>query len=141
MNKLCFLILLVLPHFIYSQQYEIQENDSIDVIDYGEYMGGGIKRLLKKHQQIHFRHQGIQGFCVQIYSGNSKEEAEKIKYQCIKKFPNITSVEYVRVSPNWKVRAGKCRTKLEAKKLQNKIKKKYPGAYITEIIVPIGEFD
>ncbi len=59
----------------------------------------------------------------------------------MKTFDNIASIEYVRISPNWKVRVGKYRTKLEAKKLQSIIKEVYPGSYIRDIIVPFGEFD
>ena len=59
----------------------------------------------------------------------------------MKNFNDIASIEYIRISPNWKVRVGKYRTKLEAKKLQSIIQEKYPGAYITERIVPFGEFD
>ena len=59
----------------------------------------------------------------------------------MKKFPQIKSVSYERVSPNWKVKVGKFRTKLEAEKLKNFIISEYPNCFITEIIVPIGEFD
>ena len=140
MNKLYILILLIIPNFIYSQQYEVQETDSIDIINYEEYMGKRIERLLKKNQQIYFDKGGIEGSCVQIYSGDNREERDKIKYQCKEKFPEL-NVWWIRISPNWKVRVGKCRTELEAKKLQSIIKEVYPGSYIRDIIVPFGEFD
>jgi len=141
MNKLYLLILFVVPHYIYSQQSSNQESDSVKIINHEIHMQEGIKQLLRKNQQIHYEKGGIEGFCVQIYSGDSREECQKIKSQVMKRFPEITSVHYERVSPNWKVRVGKCRTKLEAKKLQSIIRKVYPGSYITEIHVPIGEFD
>ena len=78
---------------------------------------------------------------MQIYSRDSREECQKIKYQFMRIFPEITTIHYERVSPNWKVRVGKYRTRLEAKKLQSIIRKVYPGSYITEINIPIGEFD
>jgi hypothetical protein len=59
----------------------------------------------------------------------------------MKKFPEITSVTYERINPNWKVRAGKFRTKLEAEKLKSIISEEFPGCYISKIIVTIGEFD
>ena len=141
MNKLYLLILFVVPNYIYSQQSANQESDSVKIINHEIHMKEGIKQLLQKNQQIHYKKGGIGGFCIQIYSGNSKEECQKIKSQVMMRFPEITSVHYERVSPNWKVRVGKCRTKLEAKKLQSIIRKVYPGSYITEIHVPIGEFD
>ena len=136
MNKLYLLILFVVPHYIYSQQSLNQESDSLKI-----NMQEGIEQLLQKNQQIYYEKGGIEGFCVQIYSGDSREECQKIKYQFMKRFPKITTVHYERVNPNWKVRVGKFRTKLEAKKLQSIIRKIYPGSYIIEIIVPVGEFD
>ena len=141
MNKLYLLLLFVMPHYIYSQQSLNQESDSIKTPMQEINMQEGIEQLLSKNQQIHYKKGGIGGFCIQIYSGNSKEECQKIKSQVMMRFPEITSVHYERVSPNWKVRIGKYRTKLEAKKLQSIIRKVYLSSYITEINVPIGEFD
>jgi len=141
MNKLYLLILFVVPHYIYSQQSSNQESDSVKTFIQEINMQEGIEQLLSKNQQIHYKKGGIEGFCIHLYSGNSREECQKIKSQVMMRFPEITSVHYERVSPNWKVRIGKCRTKLEAKKLQSIIKEMYPSAYITEKIVPFGRFD
>ena len=141
MNKLYLLLLFVMPHYIYSQQSLNQESDSIKTPMQEINMQEGIEQLLQKNKQIYYEKGGIEGFCVQIYSGDSREECQKIKYQFMKIFPEITTIFYERVSPNWKVRVGKCRTRLEAKKLQSIIRKVYSGSYITEINIPIGEFD
>ena len=142
MNKLFLLILLVIPNFIYSQQSENQESDSVKIINHEIHMQKGIEQLLRKNQQIHFDKGGIKGFCVQIYSGDSYDKSKEVEDDFRKYFPEITSVRIKRVPPNWKVRVGKCRTKLEAKELQNKIKKMCPDASNPrEIIIPFGEFD
>ena len=130
-----------MPHYIYSQQSLNQESDSIKTPMQEINMQEGIEQLLQKNKQIYYEKGGIEGFCVQIYSGDSREECQKIKYQFMKIFPEITTIHYERVSPNWKVRVGKYRTRLEAKKLQSIIRKVYSGSYITEINIPIGEFD
>ena len=141
MNKLYLLIVFVIPNYIYSQQSGNQESNSFKITNNEIYMQKGIEQLLRKNQQIHYEKGGIEGFCVQIYSGDSRGESQTIKYQFMKRFPEITSVYYERISPNWKVRVGKCRTRLEAKKLQSIIREFYPGSYIIKIIVPFGEFD
>ena len=141
MNKLYLLIVFVIPNYIYSQESIKQEADSIDKINYGEYMDKETERLLQKNKDIHYKKGGIEGFCVQIYSGDSRGESQRIKSQFMKIFPEIESVFYERVSPNWKVRVGKFRTRLEVKKLHSIIKEIYPSAYITEKIVPFGRFD
>ena len=141
MNKLYLLIVFVIPNYIYSRESIKQEADSIDKINYGEYMDKETERLLQKNKDIHYKKGGIEGFCVQIYSGDSRGESQRIKSQFMKIFPEIESVFYERVSPNWKVRVGKFRTRLEVKKLHSIIKEIYPSAYITEKIVPFGRFD
>lgn len=141
MNKLYLLIVFVIPNYIYSQQSENQESDSVKTTNHEIHMQKGIEQLLRKSQQIHYEKGGMEGFCVQIYSGDSREESQRIKSQFMRSFPEIKSIFYERVSPNWKVRVGKLRTRLEVKKLQSVIKEMYPSAYITEKIVPFGRFD
>ena len=141
MNKLYLIIVFVIPNYIYSQQSGNQEFNSFKITNHEIHMQKGIEQLLRKSQQMHYEKAGMEGFCVQIYSGDNREESQKIKYQFMKKFNEITSVSYERINPNWKVRVGKYRTKLEAKKLQSIIREFYPGSYIIRIIVPFGEFD
>ena len=140
MYKLATIILFFSPYLIYSQQSSNKNSDSLK-INQQINMQEGIEKLLQKNHKKNYEKLGIKGFCVQIYSGESREKAQTIKYQFMKNFNDIASIEYIRISPNWKVRVGKYRTKLEAKKLQSIIQEKYPGAYITELIVPFGEFD
>ena len=59
----------------------------------------------------------------------------------MKSFPHIKSVQYERVTPNWKVKWGNLEQKLKLEKLKNTIKSKFPNCFISEITVPIGEFD
>ena len=140
MKKLILISLFIISKVSYSQ---IKSDTATEIhhtktkINYED----GIKELMKKHQQINKLNNGIKGFCVQIYLGDSREKAQKTKYKFMKKFPEIQSVQYERISPNWKVKVGKFRTKLEAEKLKRKILSEYPNCYITEIIVRVGEFD
>ncbi|MBE50927.1 MAG: hypothetical protein CMP51_04465 [Flavobacteriales bacterium] len=105
------------------------------------YLEKGVSKLINKEFKIRKKSNGLEGYCVQIYNGQSREDAQKIKYQFMKKFPKITSVTYERVNPNWKVRVGQFRTKIEAEKLENSIKTKYPFSFVSKLMVPVGEFD
>ena len=140
MKKLTLIALFILSKVSHSQVIsgKISEiNHSKIEINYEE----GIKELMEKHKQINKLNNGIKGFCVQIYLGDNREKAQKTKYNFMKKFPEIKSVQYERISPNWKVKVGKLRTKLEAEKLKSIINSEYPNCFITEIIVPLGRFD
>ena len=61
-------------------------------------------------------------FQVQIYNGNITE-ANKSKY---KQYPVLLTFE----SPNYKVRLGSFRTRLEAEKKLVEIKKSYPASFV-----------
>lgn len=112
-------------------------NNSIIEINYDD----GIKELMEKFQKINMLNNGIKGYSVQIYLGDNRAEAQSVKYNFMKTFPNIKSIQYERVTPNWKVKAGRFRTKIEAEKLKNMIKSKFPNCFVSEITVPIGDFD
>ena len=140
MKKLILISLFIIPKVSFSQVL----TDTISKIHHSTIeinYEKGIKELMKKHKHINKLNNGIKGFCVQIYLGDSRDKAQRTKYRFMKKFPKIKSVQYERISPNWKVKVGKFRTKLEAEKLKRTILSEYPNCFISEITVPIGEFD
>ncbi len=69
------------------------------------------------------------GFRVQIFSGLVREEAytEQTKFKSL--YPGVTSyVSYTQ--PNYRIRVGDFRTKLEAQKFMNDLKKQYSSLFI-----------
>lgn len=69
------------------------------------------------------------GFRVQIFSGLGRDEAysEQSKFKSL--FPGVGSyVSYTQ--PNYRVRVGDFRTKLEAQKFVNDLKNKYTSLFI-----------
>ena len=117
MKKLILISLFLISKISYSQI----NHDTISEIHHSKIeinYENGIKELMEKHTQINKLNNGIKGFCVQIYLGDSRDKGSKTKYKFMKKFPEIKSVQYERISPNWKVKVGKFRTKLEARKTQ-----------------------
>ncbi len=138
--KKCILLLITLfPFLVFSQ---IQTSpDSIIKTDPIINLQEGIKELMQENLKINKSTDGIQAYCVQLYSGNDKSKAQSLKYKFMKKFPEISTVSYERINPNWKVRVGKFRTKLEAEKLKSIISEEFPGCYISKIKVTSGGFD
>ena len=139
MKKYILLIIILFPFLVFSQAQT--SSDSVIKTDPIINLQEGIEVLLQKNLEINKSTDGIEGYCVQLYSGNDRGKAQSLKYKFMKKFPEITSVTYERINPNWKVRAGKFRTKLEAEKLKSIISEEFPGCYISKIIVTIGGFD
>jgi len=104
-------------------------------------MEKGIDLLLQKSFLLNKEKGGIEGFSIKIYTGESRDMARKTKYSFMRKFPEIISVSYERVSPNWVVKVGKFRTKLEAQKLQSIIRSEYPNTFIISTKIRVGQFD
>ena len=136
MKKYFIVIFLISSNIAYSQV-----TDSITKPYPTINMEEGIDQLMQKNQEINILKNGIEGYCIQIYTGTNREKAINIKYKFKKLFPKITTISYIRENPNWKVKVGKFRTKMEAQKLHSIVKSQFPASFIRETIVPFGEFD
>lgn len=100
--------------------------------------------LVSKHIQINQNRKGIDGFRIQIFfdsGNNSKTRAQSIYETFLAKYPNIGTYLTFK-TPNYKVRLGDFRTKLDAQRFLNEILTDYPNAWIIEdqINLPKVEF-
>jgi len=95
---------------------------------------GRIEELISKHIEYNKELNSISGFRVQIFfgSGNfSRTNAMKGRSDFMEKYRDI-DVYVVFQSPNYVVRVGNFRTRLEAEALKQKILPDYPEAYIVK---------
>ena len=69
------------------------------------------------------------GYRIQVFFGSDRTDANKIKAEFVEKYPDV-DVYVVYESPNFKVRVGNFRNKIEAQKLLHDVKQKYDGAFI-----------
>lgn len=76
------------------------------------------------------------GFRVQIFSGLSRDDAYSEQTKFKTRYPNVrTYISYTQ--PNYRVRVGDFRTKLEAQKFLNELKKYYSSLFVfAETIIP-----
>jgi hypothetical protein len=72
------------------------------------------------------------GYKVQVFSGKSRWEANKVRSELINNFQNEISAEVVYQAPNFKVRVGNHRDRLAATKQLLELKEAYPGAFIVK---------
>lgn len=78
----------------------------------------------------------IDGFTIQIYAGMKREDALNAKKNLAQTLPEINSeVEYAQ--PNFRVKAGKYFTRIDAQKDYLSIKKYFPTAIVIPDKVPI----
>ena len=64
---------------------------------------------------------------IQVYNGNVSDANNEMKIASSKfSYPSVMTFE----TPNYKVRIGKFRTRLEAEKALSKVKNVYPAAFV-----------
>lgn len=79
----------------------------------------------------------IEGYRIQIYFGGDREEASQVKAEFLKKY-NDHEAYTLYQRPNFKIRVGNFRNKLETQKLYHKLKEQFNTVFIvpTEIEYP-----
>ncbi|MCX6245113.1 MAG: SPOR domain-containing protein [Bacteroidetes bacterium] len=88
--------------------------------------------LVSKHVRINQNKEGIDGFRIQIFfdsGNNSKTKAQSIYEGFKAKYPDVRAYLSFK-SPNYKVRVGDFRTRLDAQRFLNEIIDQYPNAWI-----------
>ncbi len=88
--------------------------------------------LVSKHIQINQNRNGMEGYRIQIFfdsGNNSKTKAQSIYEGFKAKYPNVRAYLSFK-SPNYKVRVGNYRTRLDAQRFLNDIIIEYPNAWI-----------
>jgi hypothetical protein len=88
--------------------------------------------LVSKHIQINQNRNGMEGYKIQIFfdsGNNSKTKAQSIYEGFKAKYPDLSAYLSFK-SPNYKVRIGDFRTRLDAQRFLNDIIDEYPNAWI-----------
>ena len=71
----------------------------------------------------------VSGFRIQIFSGLDRQQANSEQSNFKSRYPNITSyISYTQ--PYYRLRVGDFRTRLEAEKFMNELKKYYSSMFI-----------
>ena len=123
------LIIGLLLSFCLAQFAQAQEKGRVIVIKDPQIDSLIAKRLALSTASASGNSVTILGFRVQIFSGLGREDAyaEQTRFKSL--YPNITSyVSYTQ--PNYRLRVGDFRTKLEAQKFMNTLQKQYSSLFI-----------
>ena len=124
-----FFLFLVLGMFSKSMQLVAQQSisDSSEVEIIQDYK---IKELVDKHVEINSK-APIKGYRVKIHFGTDKNQAKEVKGAFITKYPDVPAYEKYD-QPNFNIRVGDFRTKLEAYSFLKKIQPDFPAAFIVQ---------
>jgi hypothetical protein len=73
--------------------------------------------------------QYVDGFVIQVYSGNSRQDANDARYKMNEYFPELSpKVSYHQ--PNFRVKAGKFTNRLRAHRVYANVKEEFPRALL-----------
>lgn len=123
---------LLLTHFAFSQEanegkVELIQDEAID-------------KLMLKHVSINSENESIEGFRIQIHFGGEREKAKAVKTKFLQQFPDVPAYE-VYQQPNFKVRVGDFRTRLEAQKFMNELTSTFPSSFIVSDDIHLPKLD
>lgn len=96
-----------------------------------------VKELLNKHIEVNSK-APIKGYRIKIHFGSDKNKANEIKAKFISKFPDTKAYEKYD-QPNFNIRVGDFRTKLEAYKALKEIQIEFPSAFLVQDEIEMPE--
>lgn len=118
-------VFIVLTYrFSYAQKAIVDTGKVEFVQDYK------VQELLNKHIEINSK-APIKGYRVKIHFGSDKNKAREIKGNFIAKFPDVPAYEKYD-QPNFNIRVGDFRTKLEAYKFLKEVQVEFPSAFLVQ---------
>jgi hypothetical protein len=123
--KLILIILILIPFSIYSQNINIKYESGID-------------SLILKNNTIQQKKDGVLGWRIQLKFKSTKEEINKTRAEFMKLYPE-TPTYLTYESPYYRICVGNFRTKNEALKLNNFIRRNFVEAYPVKKIIKISE--
>ena len=96
-----------------------------------------LNQSVAKLKDINTGKQTMPGYRIQVYFGSQRGKANELRAKFNSRFPEINAVVSYQ-QPNFKVRAGDFRTRMEAQSKLEIIEKEFPGAFVVpdEIRLP-----
>lgn len=89
-----------------------------------------IDELVEKHKEINSKIP-VKGYRVKIHFGADKNKAKEAKAKFLTQFPTVPAYEKYD-QPNFNIRVGDFRTKLEAFRFLKELQSEFPSAFIVQ---------
>ena len=134
MRRLLIIAVLMLPQLVWSQSYSTNRSHGRVEIK-GDV---AVAQLVQKHIELNERIRTIPGYRIQVASlsgTSSKNRAFEMKERIREAYPGVEAY-VVFDEPNFKVKVGDFRTRLEAYVFLQHIRMDFPGTIIRDNIFP-----
>ncbi|MBE0647960.1 MAG: SPOR domain-containing protein [Bacteroidales bacterium] len=102
-----------------------------------------IEQLVQKHIRVNETRDGIPGYRIQIFfdsGANSRTKATMVCEEFRRLYPS-TGIYLNFIAPNYKVRAGDFRTRLDATRFLQEVQVDYPSAYVVADQINLPNID
>ena len=127
-------IYICLPAFLQAQtSTSATQIDTLSWVSANPKLNAAASKL----KEINSSKQTMPGYRVQIYFGSQRSKANELRARFNSRFPDMNAVVSYH-QPNFKVRAGDFRTRMEAQSKLEIIEREFPGAFVVpdEIRLP-----
>lgn len=124
MTKLFLILLLFWVSGINAQSTKDTIELKSSIIDHS-----GVQKYIEKHQKIIKKKPFIEGYRIQIYNGNNKEDANKIRAEFYSNYPSMRCYLTYQ-QPYYKVRVGDYQDQGSAKADLKKMARTYPSSFL-----------
>lgn len=124
-------LLLSLLLFILLPLVSSAQTPSADSLQRDVKADPRVKTAVNKHIDTNVKSKS-KGYRVQLYSGVDNDKAKNIKSKFLNEYGKDAHAYIVYDAPNFKLRVGDFRTRLDAYRFLRKIKANFPSAYIVE---------
>lgn len=134
MRRLLIIAVMMLPQLVWSQSYSTNRSRGRVEIK-GDV---AVAQLVQKHIELNERIRTIPGYRIQVASlsgTSSKNRAFEMKERIREAYPGVEAY-VVFDEPNFKVKVGDFRTRLEAYVFLQHIRMDFPGTIIRDNIFP-----
>ncbi|MBK9402668.1 MAG: SPOR domain-containing protein [Bacteroidetes bacterium] len=112
--RLLLLIILFVPCQLFAQPGTIEKQAD---------------ELVDRHKRVNAAKMSMPGYRIQIYFGSDRTKAQEIRADFLINYPDMPAY-LIYQQPNFKVRAGDFRTRLEASGFLNKLDTRFKSAFI-----------
>jgi hypothetical protein len=124
-KTICLLSFLFAFNVFIMAQKAVIDTGKVEVVQ--EYK---VKELVDKHIEINSK-APIKGYRIKIHFGSDKNKAKEIKARFISKFPDVAAYEKYD-QPNFNIRVGDFRSKLDAYKALKEIQLEFPSSFLVQ---------
>jgi hypothetical protein len=118
-------IVIILSHFISLAQKTNADKGNVEVV-----LDHNLPELLNKSIEIN-SNTHIKGYRIKIHFGSDKNKAKEVKAKFISIYQDVPAYEKYD-QPNFNIRVGDFRSKLEAYKFLKVVQAEFPSAFLVQ---------